>query len=284
MTDPRRSDRPHATADTSQRERDARVEDLLLAGLDHYFAGHYDLAISVWTRVLFLNHGHARARAYIERARTAIAERQREGDELLHTGVEAFGRGDGPAARQLLTSAVERGAANEEALALLERIDRLEMAMGPRHHAAESPPAANVTIREPRIVPVAGRPHRARWIALGVCTGALIAAAAVSVWLDGGEWSPFESTAAPAASMAPNDYPLPVPSASEAAIARARALYADGRSRDALAALHGIRPGDPRRAEADKLRAAIQRDLLAAARASRTSERSHEGRDQTVPR
>ena len=93
MTDPLRSDRPATPADLQERDRDARVEHLLLAGLDHYFAGQYELAISVWTRVLFLNHGHARARAYMERARSAISERQRESEELLHTGIEAFGRG-----------------------------------------------------------------------------------------------------------------------------------------------------------------------------------------------
>ena len=111
MTDPLRSDRPALTGRSPGADRDARVEQLLLAGLDHYFAGQYELAISVWTRALFLDHSHARARAYIERARSAIAERQRESEELLHTGVEAFGRGDVGAARRLLTSAVERGAA-----------------------------------------------------------------------------------------------------------------------------------------------------------------------------
>ena len=95
MTDRIRSDRPASAAhDVQERDREARVEELLLAGLDHYFAGQHELAISVWTRVLFLDHGHARARAYIERARGAIAERQREREELLHTGVAAFRRGE----------------------------------------------------------------------------------------------------------------------------------------------------------------------------------------------
>ena len=35
--------------------------------------------------MLFLDRGDARARAYIDRARTALAERQRRADELLHT-------------------------------------------------------------------------------------------------------------------------------------------------------------------------------------------------------
>ena len=65
-------------------EREARIEELLLAGLDRYFAGRYEEAISIWTRVAFLERGHGRARAYIERARGAQAERERESEELLN--------------------------------------------------------------------------------------------------------------------------------------------------------------------------------------------------------
>jgi hypothetical protein len=60
--------------------------------------------------------------------------------------------------------------------------------------------------------------------------------------------------------------PLPVPSPSEIWLARARKLYEDGRVRDALRALDSIGRSDPRRAEADELRAAMQRTLLDAAR------------------
>src|SRR5688572_31653748 len=105
---------------------ESRIEELLLAGLDHYFSGQHELAINVWTRVLFIDRGHARARAYIERARGAIAERQRKGEELLHTGSAAFDRGDAARARELVASAVDHGASAEDALALLARIERLE--------------------------------------------------------------------------------------------------------------------------------------------------------------
>src|SRR5437773_7127864 len=125
MSDPLRTDASRAVAAAPGADRDAKIEQLLLAGLDHYFAAQYDFAINVWTRVLFLDRSHARARAYIERARGAIAERQREGEELLHTGLAAFNRGDAAGARRLLTSAVERGAQPEEALAVLDRLDRL---------------------------------------------------------------------------------------------------------------------------------------------------------------
>src|SRR3954454_9567910 len=101
---------------------ESRIEELLLAGLDHYFSGQHELAITVWTRVLFLDRSHARARAYIERARGAVAERHREGEELLQRGVAAFSGGDAQLARRLLTSAVERSARPEEALSLLERL------------------------------------------------------------------------------------------------------------------------------------------------------------------
>src|SRR5690349_13296530 len=46
-------------------DRAALIEQLLLAGLDQYFAGEYEQAIHVWTRVFFLDRGHARAKAYI---------------------------------------------------------------------------------------------------------------------------------------------------------------------------------------------------------------------------
>src|SRR6476619_944332 len=91
-------------------DRDAKIEQLLLVCLDHYFAARYELAINVWTRALFLDRSHPRARAYIERARSALAERQRESEELLHNGVAAFDRGDGDEARRLLQAAIEGGA------------------------------------------------------------------------------------------------------------------------------------------------------------------------------
>ena len=102
MTDALRSDKSSTPGDAPDRERDARIEELLLTGLDHYFGGRHELAINVWTRVLFLDRGHAKARAYIERARGAIAERQREADELFHSGADALRRGDRAAASEVL--------------------------------------------------------------------------------------------------------------------------------------------------------------------------------------
>ena len=62
MSDPRPAEALSGADD------DARIEYLLVTGLDHYFAGEYEHAINLWTRVLFLDRNHDRARAYIDRA------------------------------------------------------------------------------------------------------------------------------------------------------------------------------------------------------------------------
>lgn len=262
MSDPLRHEDGPSASDTG---RESRIEELLLAGLDHYFAGQYELAVNVWTRVLFLDRTHARARAYIERARGAIAERQREGEELLHTGAAAFNRGDAPAARRLLTSAVERGAPAEEALALLDRLDRLAPAPDAVERAARGArrSGADAGASEAR----ADHPFPSALMAFTL-TVVLLAAGALILWQSGGleSWRP-----AGAAHTAPSTLdvqePLPVPSTGDVWLSRARALHEQGRLREALAALDGIRRGDAQHAEADLLRAAIQRELLAAARA-----------------
>src|SRR5260221_2024034 len=256
---------------------ESRIEELLLAGLDHYFSGQHELAISIWTRVLFLDRSHARARAYIERARGAIAERHREGEELLHTGAAAFARGDAEDARRLLTSAVERGARPEEALAMLERLARLTPA-----DVDVAPPAAV----QPRIRRYARsltsgasqegtgrRGVRAATLllvlAIGLAAGVLVMIARSSgVW----PWSlplSLSSSGTGGAFRAAPD-PPPVPSASDVSLARARAWSGSGRLRDALAALEAIRPGDPLRAQADQRRARLQHQRLDSAHATQS--------------
>ena len=102
MSDPLRTG-SRALDAAAETDRDGKIEQLLLLGLDYYFAGQYEQAINVWTRALFLDRSHARARAYIERARSALAERQRESEELLQTGVAAFHRGRSATDRALGT-------------------------------------------------------------------------------------------------------------------------------------------------------------------------------------
>lgn len=255
-----------AAARESERDREAHVEELLLIGLDHYFAGQHELAVNVWTRALFIDRGHARARAYIERARGAIAERQREGEELIHTGAAAFQRGESETARRLLMSAVEYGAVTEEALALLERIDRLEAAGVQQERRDERRP----TLPRATLPVAAHRRDRSwlGWIAAGVVLGVAGAAFTIGVlWTRGEQWLPLDSAVQVESGIDAGDERLPVPSASDVWIARAQAQYDRGHLHDALLALKAIGPGDPLSAEADRLKAIVQTKLLEAARA-----------------
>jgi tetratricopeptide (TPR) repeat protein len=272
MSDPLRTDDSRANDAGSAPDRDAKIEQLLLVGLDHYFAAHYELAINVWTRALFLDRSHARARAYIERARSALAERPRESDELLQNGVAAFRRGDADQARRLLQAAIDSGAPSEEALAVLDRMNRLETAAPPaaaarsdRRHRDEAPSATRRSSRS-----IGGL------IAFFVLGAAIVGLAVSAASRDRIDWRPLVDLArnagrvtAPAATFAApvaRESALPLPRRGETTLGRARALAASGHLHDALAMLESIRPTDPQKAEAERLRGDIQRQLLALTR------------------
>src|SRR6187431_1228011 len=164
MSDPLRTNlNAMAPSTDGGAERDAKIESLLIAGLDHYFAADYAQAIDIWTRALFLDRNHARARAYIDRARSAMAEQQRESEELLHNGVAAFERGEIEAARQMLNAAVQRGGAHDVALAFLTRIDRI-------HAATSMEPAPIVLPSRLPFRPRAAAPDRPgpRWASVAI--------------------------------------------------------------------------------------------------------------------
>ncbi len=261
MSDPLLSDdqRPLSPA-FSEADRAAKIEQLLLAGLQHYFAFHYDQAINVWTRALFLDRGHARARAYIERARSAQAERQRESEELLQRGVSAFNQGETDEARRLLRDAMAQGAPSEEALAILERLNRLEQVV---------PQPVPAPGRRARIFGVLAqdpsRGSRAAWIALALLVLIIVAAGAFGAGAFRADLQPLleraSASGAPPVRPAVNEA-LPLPRRGEIALARARALVQGGRLREALGVLDAVRPTDLQKADADRLRADIQKQLI----------------------
>jgi tetratricopeptide (TPR) repeat protein len=246
MAETRRSDLTDAGAGP---ERDGRIESLLVEGLDRYFVGRYEEAVHIWTRVLFLDRTHPRARAYIDRARTALAERQRRSDELLHASQSLLEQGKTGDARQLLSEAVAATGDDERAAALRMRLDRLDRTrwdvVEPAEVSAGHPAA-------PAVAPIV-------WWTLVAATSA------VTLWLVARlvfpAWQPIEP-AAPAVVF--NPAPIPVPGSADVALVRARALFARGRLAEALLALDRVGVDDNRRAEADRLRVEIQRLLLAA--------------------
>lgn len=287
MSDPLRSD-TSAAGLREGAERTARIEQLLLSGLDQYFAGNYDQAINLWTRVLFLDRHHDRARAYIERARSAQAERQRESDALLHEGLQAFEAGDVDKARTLLSAAIEHGAPHDVALGVLNRIERLEAAQSPadlpaRPGRRSAAPSGRMPARTRALDAgaAADRDRRSQtastaWL-VAVLLVAIVATGAWELSLDElTTWARWPGTSSGELRAARPAFlePLPVPGAAELAVSRARAHFAAGRVRDALAELDRVPAGDPARAEADRLRGRIQRELLAAADAATAVARS----------
>lgn len=242
------------------------IESLLVAGLDAYFAGDYDGAIHAWTRVLFVDRGHARARAYIERARAVLAERQRKTDELVHGGVAAFEEGDAGRARELLSSALAGGSSDEVALALMQRLDRL--GTPDRFDAEGGSPRAATGDRAVESTAARERWGVSRWIIGCVAAMLLVAVALVIGWDRIVSWTPVSPTVTSISRSDASAARLPLPRSSDLVMRQARALYARGHLHDALATLARVRVDDQRRAEAEALRGEIQRALLAAVTAA----------------
>jgi hypothetical protein len=239
----------------SEADRAARIEQLLLSGLDHYFGGNYEQAINVWTRVAFLERGHGRARAYIERARSALAERQRESEESLHQGIDAYQAGDWQRARDLLTRSVDQGGANELALMFLQRLGHLDSIAAP-----PSPETATTGAAPAWRAPSARPARRTHWLATAaasvvVTVVILLGTLRTASWL---RESPVEVRTGEVGARDP----LPIVRDGERRIDRAQAFRDAGRPYEALRELDAIEMGDPLRPQADRLRSEIQRTLL----------------------
>jgi hypothetical protein len=272
MADSLPTDGERAVDDASAGDRDAKIERLLVAGLDHYFAQRYEQAIAVWTRTLFFDRTHPRARAYIERARSALAERQRQSEELLHRGAAALARGQDDDARRLLQAAVERGAPSDDVRPLL---DRLQVQVG-SHPAVDAAPLSVDTSRSSASDTALGTDSdekvrsrvRSAWRLAAVVAVGVVSALVMANqrgWDVRAMWSGPEPAAAFNFAPVSPERPLPAPRRGEIALGRARALVAGGHLREALVALDAVRTTDPEKAEADRIRADIQRRLVSAA-------------------
>jgi hypothetical protein len=294
--------RSSSDSGSNSSDRAALIEQLLLAGLDQYFSGHYEQAIHVWTRVFFLDRGHARARAYIERARGALAEKQREAeaqglDESSSTAVGAV-RVVSVTSRVMVESATARGVAPRRFSRrdLLLGSSELPMEEGAAATATATAPAMLATLdaeigdsrpdrsdradrgdradRTDRAETASGSGTRLRTHVVLVTLAVVLLCSAGYLVLDRDRlatwWRMPADPATGGLTSTPilTTEPLPVPRASEQALAHARTLYERGRLHEALRALTPIRVDDPLRRDADILLAEIQRALLDSAGAS----------------
>ncbi|MEO8069877.1 MAG: hypothetical protein ABI652_00620 [Acidobacteriota bacterium] len=268
MAEPKRSEPLDASATAS---RDSQVEAVLVDGLDRYFNGEYEDAIHLWTRVLFLDRSHARARAYIDRARTALAERQRRAEEMLHATGELLAQGNTDQARHLLTEAVRTSGDDERAAELRLQIERVERAR-PAHRTSGGVSAAVVDA-----VPIGLRGRRAK---TGIAIGTLVALVVLAVGLFEPvvrEWLGFDSSMKDLVLVSATAT-RPVLSKTDVALVRARTLYSQGRLSEALVILDRVGSESASRPVADQLRVEIQQLLLATGRRASPAERVQAGR------
>jgi tetratricopeptide (TPR) repeat protein len=254
MTDPKRL--PASNDDANGIGRDGRVDALLVEGLDRYFHGQYEEAIHLWTRVLFLDRTHPSARAYIDRARGALAEQQRHAEVALHQVAHLLAQGRATEARQQLQKASQTLGEDERTAALRVRLERLDRAAAgaPRIRGAVEPAPVRWT----------------QWLAGHLTMRVWLAAAGVVVLSVGltsrGVQERLGLGLAPAVPVpVVAAEPVPVLSSADAALVRARTLFTRGRLAEALQALDRVGPEQVARTEADTLRVDIQRLLLAAA-------------------
>jgi hypothetical protein len=259
MTDPQQT-----VAGGGRAETDGRIDALLVSGLDAYLRGDFESAIHIWTRVLFLDRDHGRARAYIERARTALAERQRRTDLLAAEGVDTFERGEVARARTLFTEVLDADASHDVALGMLSRLDRIAT-VAPRVPDAGRQEATEVGDDTPRLALATAStlsvPASRVWAVWMVVGGVLLAALAFGpgAALTPRAWGGTSTAMAPIPDNLTN---LPEPRVSDGALRRCRSLVEVGRVHDAMVECSRVGPGDARRAEADALVARIQRELL----------------------
>ena len=238
--------------------RAQQIESLLDEGLDRYFAARYEEAIHLWTRVLFFDRNHEKARAYIDRARKTVAEMQRHSDELLQTSRDLLEQGDTEAARRLLGEAIATSGDDLQVAALRVRLERLERVKALRQPETDRPEPAGSVERWSW--------GRRPWVAVA---GSLVLAAVamlVAMALQGDVVAPSTTGNNPAAVPAIDR--VPVLSAGEVALVRARTAKERGRLAEALKELDRVSLDSPDRPAADQLRIEVQQLLIASVRSS----------------
>jgi hypothetical protein len=230
---------PSSAAD----DQAARIEQLLMAGLDEYFAGRHDRAVQVWSRVFFLDRTNARARAYIERARGAVAERQRLAEAAVAAGEgEASRAGRDDDGRASVADLRGPGLEPEGLLVVSGAL------------AARLAPPVPVEVDVPAAPAAASRRARIAHVLLVAAAGVLLFVAGYTVaardrlaeWVSGVSVRPGAVVEVPV-------------HASEIVLNEARQALAARRYDDVRRALARIPAGDPLRRQADALAAELQR-------------------------
>jgi tetratricopeptide (TPR) repeat protein len=120
--------------DRQQQSPDAssRSSELFCQGEELFGSGQYHQAIHVWTRILFIDRGNSEAKLRIDKAKEAIAERQRILDAEIAEAKDLFDAGEIEGARACVRSVLELDGGHGEASALAAAIELLDRRSEPR--------------------------------------------------------------------------------------------------------------------------------------------------------
>ena len=103
-----------------------KTEELYLYGDELFDKGFFQRAVDVWTRILFIDRGNPKARKAIERAKKAIAERQRLLDAEVASAGRLFEEGDLEGADCLIRAVLATDPRHVEGHQVAERIAALD--------------------------------------------------------------------------------------------------------------------------------------------------------------
>ena len=119
--DVRRAGAPSPAPEPSQAPR--TISGLLDQGRGLFRRGRLQQAIHVWTRILFLDRNNRAARQAIEKAKSMIAERQRQMDALVLEAARLAAVGDRRGAQRRLVRVLAIDPRHTEGRSLLEKIE-----------------------------------------------------------------------------------------------------------------------------------------------------------------
>lgn len=254
-----------------------RAAELLRQGEELFERARYEEAIHVWTRIRFLDRRDFRAQASIDRAKRAVAERQRRLDVELVGAIRLLDDGDVDTAREMVSEVLRQDPRHTEAHQLSERLAVLDRRMDVS--AERTPSAADIDLDDPatkqgvllrvprtpptrRLSPPSGTPMKMAGFVLGAIL--VLSSGALYLYL---HWESIVSDGAfggTAAAGPVGAFPVgaPVPDGSQLHFYNGERLYQKGRYREALAELSVVGRSSSVAEEARSLILRIEQRLL----------------------
>jgi tetratricopeptide (TPR) repeat protein len=267
-----------AVRQENNQDASPRSFELFRQGEELYSRGLYHEAIHVWTRILFLDRGNSEARLRIDKAKEAVAERQRRLDAEIAEALALLDSGDIDGARDRVRSVIASDGRHGEANVLAAAIDALDRRVEaqeaheahgtkPEGDAIGAPPAPSpakgVVIKVAK-TPKPGSRRIARAAGSRLKMAAFLSGAlllfAVSAFYLSMNWAAIVSGGAlgrasgSAAMVLPHSPAAAAPDLSELRYYNGERLFSQGRYREALVEL--------RRVDRDSIVVAEARSLI----------------------